>query len=715
MIILFLFPLSLFHANTTCNHSLKRIDFLGNLFLRKEERIQHMKKRNSALCLFTLLTTAAAVVGCNQATPDANGSVMTYTDASGNVVSYTAKELLGSYQEAGASASTEFDKVYEVLVRKYYQDPANAAELKRLTTEADYDVANDQTRAQNNAESNGTTYEAEFESILNANGVKNIDELKQYHLYQREKTQFEQDYNDSHRDAMRDGSDDGLTSSDLLFAEDPNYGIANKGFLKEELPYHIRHILVKVSAASGNYTQGKLSEPSDKTAGEATKLATTIMRLAGANTVDGASASTSTRETFGAIAQSSSDDESSGKNFGEIGLMTARSGEGINYVNEFRLGTFAFESLYNQSNTSAYALANKATITPGLEDDSTNVDVNQKLDDSGETINSFFASTGIGTIPYGAAVAMLKAAKITTDANGAPVNDGNKEAFYPRNILFNKYFNKHNVCVITPNEIAYNMASPTDAQIESEVGELSTTYAALPGFQNDTTAALPGIGSNVLTDEAGHIVLAVRAGTSSYQGVHFIIIQRSGLDLYGNGTDTQDDSIPTLSQYYVLGKTPGETGYPTDASGKAMTTYINFNKQQSADWTSRKTTLLDLVKSYNTSLNTYIFQDLIKDGSIRFTDAEMEARIQVYSKTKRQSAYDDSFTTWKEAWKTYAEQIEAQMGDRALTFDWAEDGGTYYGNATDKGRMLSEVCAIGYQGDHSGAEWQKGGRCYYVK
>ena len=639
---------------------------------------------------------------------------MTFTDATGNVVSYTAKELLESYQEAGASASTEFDKVYEVLVRKYYQDPSKAADLKRLTTEADYDVTNDQTRAQNNADSNKTTYEAEFEAILEAAGVKNIDQLKQYHLYQREKEQFEQDYNDNHRDAMRDGSDQGLTSTELLFNEDPNYGIANKGFLKEELPYHIRHILVKVSAASGDYTQGKISEPNNSTAGEATKLSSVIMRLAGADTVTGTAASASERETFGAIASSSSDDSGSAKNFGEIDLMTARSGNGINYVNEFRLGTYAFESLYNQSNNTAYALANKATITPGLKEDGSAIDPNQKLDDSGKTINEFFTDTGIGTLPYGAAVALLKAAKITSDVNGAPVNDGNKEVFYPRNILFNKYFNKHNVCVITPNEIAYNMSAPTAAQIDSEVGELSATYAALPGFQHDTTAQLPGIGSNVLTDKEGHIILAVRAGTSSYQGIHFIIVQRSGLDLNGNGTDTASADVPTLSQYYTLGKTPGETGYPTDSAGNPMVTFVNYNKQQTADWTSRKTTLLDLVKSYNTSLNTYIFQDLIKNGSIKFSDEAMEKRIQVYSKTKRQSSFDSSFETWKNAWKTYAELIEAQNADRALTFDWKSAGGTFEGNATDKGRMLSEVCAIGYK-NHNTTDWEKGGRCYYVK
>ncbi len=675
-----------------------------------------MKKRNTALCLLTLLTTAASVAGCDQAVPSSNGSVMTYTDALGNVVSYSAKELLGSYQEAGASASTEFDKVYEVLVRKYYQDPSKKSDLERLTKEADYDVTNDQTRAKNNAESNNTTYEAEFESILDAAGVKNIDQLKQYHLYEREKEQFEQDYNDEHRDAMRDGSDSGLLSDDYLFGADDNYGKGNKGFLREEVPYQVRHILVKVSAGSGEYTQGKISEPTNNTAGEATKLATIMMRLAGADTTAGTTAATSARETFGEIAYSSSDDTASGADFGEIDLMTARSGNGINYVNEFRLGTYAYESLYNKANTTDYAKKNIATITPGLKEEATDasaadsVDVNQKLDDSGTTINQFFKDKGIGTIPYGACVALLKAAKITTDKNGAIVHNNNREVFYPRNILFNKYFNKHNIAVITPNEIAYNDNS---ISADSETGVLSSTYAALPGFQNDTTAQLPGIGSNVLTNSEGQIILAVRAGASSYEGIHFIVVQRSGLDYYGTGTNTANADTATLDQYYVLGKTPGESGYPTDSNGEAMTTYINYNRQQTSDWTSRKTTLLDLVKSYNTSLSTYIFQDLVKEGNIKFSDSDMEKRIQVYSKTKRQSTSDGNFETWQNAWKTYAEMIEAQDYDRSLTFDWASAGGSYQGNATDKGRMLSEVCAIGYS-EHSGADWEKGGRCYYA-
>ncbi len=145
-----------------------------------------------------------------------------------------------------------------------------------------------------------------------------------------------------------------------------------------------------------------------------------------------------------------------------------------------------------------------------------------------------------------------------------------------------------------------------------------------------------------------------------------------------------------------------------------MTTYINYNRQQTSDWTSRKTSLLDLVKSYNTSLSTYIFQGLVESGQIKFSDANMEKRIQIYSKTQRQSTSDGNFETWQNDWKTYAEMIEAQNYDRSLTFDWGSEGGSFEGNATDKGRMLSEVCAIGYS-EHTGYDWEKGGRCYYVK
>ncbi len=689
-----------------------------------------MKKTKSALCLVTLLATCAALASCNKPTQADDGTIFTYTTAQGITLSYTASELLKSYQQAGNSASTEFDKVYEVLIRKLYTTDEYATSLAKCEREAESSVAAQIQTATKNADSNGTTVREELEKIFDNLNVDNLVELKDYYLYQEEKKQYENDYYNNHLEAIRDGSTKGLTSNEYLMAASDDYGIENHGWIKEQVPMNIRHILVKVSAASGDYTQGEISEDKSS-AGEATKLATMIMRLAGANKQDGTTADAK-REPFYAIAQDS-EDTSSAANYGELDSPMTKVMES-DLVNEFKLGTYAFETLYNQAYKNAtgdeksYYDSNVATLTPGLTEGAETVsdetiDDTQALDSTDTTIYDFFSKgekddngeyTGIGQIPYGAAVALLKAAKITTDANGSDVWGG-KATFYPRNILFNKYFNKHNICVITPNEIAYNDSS---VSADSYNGTYSETYGALPGFQYDTTNVLPGFTHNVLTNDEGNIILAVRAGASSYQGIHFIVIQRSGLDLDGSFyTPATDDSSTTssLSEYYTMYK-PGESNYPTNDDGEDKLTYVNYNneKNQSAAWNTRQGKITSALKNYNGAMSTYIFQDLINEGKVKFTSEDMEKRIQNYSATKRLSTKDSNFETWTTNWKTYAEMIEEQNRQRSLEFSFANDGGTYKGNATGKKHMLSEVCAIGYS-SHSGADWEEGGRCYYVQ
>ena len=151
-----------------------------------------MNKKRSALGLALLLGVTIGLASCDMPTEVDNGSVLTYTDAQGNRVSYTAEELLGDYLDDGSSLSTEFDRVYEVLVRNYYNDPSQASVLRELQERGRADVITDKQTATSNASSNGTTFEEEFEIILNSHNCDNADELYQYHLYQEVYDEFEE-------------------------------------------------------------------------------------------------------------------------------------------------------------------------------------------------------------------------------------------------------------------------------------------------------------------------------------------------------------------------------------------------------------------------------------------------------------------------------------------------------------------------------------------
>ena len=85
-----------------------------------------MKKTKCALGLVAFATSVMALSGCGRATASKDGVIMTYTDANGNRTSYTAEDLLKNYQSYSSSLSSEFDKIYEVLVRHYYDQAAKA-------------------------------------------------------------------------------------------------------------------------------------------------------------------------------------------------------------------------------------------------------------------------------------------------------------------------------------------------------------------------------------------------------------------------------------------------------------------------------------------------------------------------------------------------------------------------------------------------------------
>ena len=716
-----------------------------------------------------LFAGAIGLSACDSPTWNAEGAIFTYTDAQGNRVAYTAEDLLNDYRQDGTSLSTEFDHVYEVLIRNYYEDPSQATVLAELEQNATAAVLEDRQTAETNAESNGTSYEEEFESILDAAGVDNIDELFQHHLYEEEQQRFQQDLEQNFGtgnnsvngvDAMRDGeyTIDGETYE--AFPESEKWGLGNDGWLKEQMPYHFRHILVQLSSGvSKEYTQDKISEPTAvDEGGEATDLANVVIALAGARVVDNADGTRSLqalqgndRWSFGRIANVYSDDSGSAAAYGDSGIVTKVMEN--DYVPEFKLGAYAFESLYNARNKeSTYGKENAYRITPGLREDAEvgengvitaeMIDENQTIDVGGveKTIYEFFNDfnksegdasnkSGIGQIPFGAAIALLEEGKVQQDNDGNPVNNS-VDTFFPRNVIYNKYFNHHNICVITPNEIATNsigdivdtthtwedFMTVQDGKVTKEDynGIYNADFGALPGFQVNTQNVLPEFEHNVLTDDKGQIVLAVRAGSDSYQGIHFIVIERSGLSEYGQTLDSnnqvientapvENEDIATLSEYYTTA-TPSMSRYPTytvDGEKESKTTYVNFNNSSTTSQTERADEVSNLITSYNTNLSSYNFQRLVENGSIEFADKQVEQEMETYVQTSRQAKRDTDFNNWSNNWKAYAEMLAAQEQARA------------FGEGTGTGYLISEICAVDYQTQSIAGIWDVNGACYY--
>ena len=710
-----------------------------------------MKKTKLTLGLVGALVATGALSACNEVTYD-EGVVLTYTDANGNKTRYTVEDLFGDYLNSSSSASTAYSKVKEVLIRQYFEEDAQAGQLAQLRTEAQNAVDGIKSQALSNAESNGTTYQEEFEALLESNGVDNVDELLEKELYDLEEKAYNTNYyTQANLAQMRDGT----LWTDLQTAEaEEEFGPVSDGYLKTEMPYHVSHILVQFDSASSNeHAQATIS------AAESKKLGDVVKELAGADNSDSQGTQiANNRFTFGSIAYNLSDDTQSSSQYGDLGIMDLST----EFVPEFKLGLYAFDALYSNQSDNAYAtqeMKDRLLPSEGTE-----------LDD-GTDVRQAFIDRAIGTIPYGAAVALGDPdVSWINNENGEPdygttVND-NSETYYPRNILFNKYFNNHQIAVITPNKIDYNdflsgdtssrqqMADAASASgyysgtyfaeevnddgLPNTEGSYSAEYAALPGFSVDTTDILPDIGSNVLTNDKGQIILAVRAGTSSYQGIHFIVADRSALSEYGVTFDSATNTIKentkadydankttsnitSLNDYYSIltpDRIPSNPSsvtadkeadyypyYVEDGKAVAKTTFVNKLVSADSTYADNAKKVKDAIQGFDTNLDNYIFQELLSGqgtSSITFNDEDFGNLIKNYIKATRTKSVEDTQKAFDDDWIEYAEYLAQQDAARQM-------------NSNGNQRLISETCAIGYTSDAAAdgtGEWGRNGACY---
>lgn len=625
-----------------------------------------MKKSKLTLTVMASLITTLSLAGCTTeaVTKGDKGTILTLTTSSGSKVNVTADDLFGTSYNETSGVKSMFDSVYELCIRNYWKDPALSEQYKDIKRTADNKVQTDKDTAQANANSNKTKYEDELDSILDSKGVESLSELFSKYEYELMKDKFEEDFNKDNVAGLRDGMTFGTT--------------VKGGYLEEKIPYHVKHILVNVDAAKSALYDGEISEANAK------KLSNIVSIIA---------KKTGTQQsayTFGQLALEQSDDENTRDVFGDLGIMD----KDTSYINEFKLGLYAFDSIYNKK-----TIANKDRIGIPAEQE------------------GFFTNNEdakIGQIPYGVFEELMKVADVTKDADGFPVHES-KAFFYPRNIYFNKYLNNHRISVIVPNDLptADQLYQPdTDGKIkpastEAYVGAANATYAAYPGFRAKKDELninfINNADGKVLCDEQGRVILVVRGGSDNYQGVHFIVVERSALEdevkRIVNGVET-DETI-SLANYYTP-YYPAQNGgkdYPHYEDGTDMDTYVNkFNTNKKGD-KERAEEVKSKILGYESNLNTYLYEKLAYDQNLQFhgdEGAKIKTAIETYIKSVRDYAEYNDEQDWEKTWNTYMEYIMNQTAQRS------------------KDKLLSATCAIGYQ-THSGAAWEKGGMCGYEK
>jgi hypothetical protein len=592
-----------------------------------------MNRKKLSIAAFTLVALSALSACSNPLTENTEGRVLTLKDKDGADIGFTADELFSQYRGNEVGVAKFVEAITEVVIRNQINQnitpyPALKDEILR---KADLSVDGVKETARNNANTNGTNYSKELDTLLESYNVEDLEELKDYFAYQTMKQETEDRFFKDNKSSFINGD---------LTTDSP-------GYLAYRSPYHVKHILVKVSAAGSDLYNGRISEA------EAKKIHAVGLRLA----------LQKNGETFGEVAREMSEDGSKDQ-FGDLGIMS----KATSFVNEFKLGVYAFDTVFNNQTKN---LPIKSQL--GMPSDA--ITYFNTLNDVAT------ANTGLATIPFHAFESLSDYASITRDLNGNPVND-NDPLYFPRNIIFNKYFNRHNIAVVTP---------------ESRGGG-DYIY---PGFKN--IPELTSLGKKVLTDEKGRVVLVVRAGTGSgesgYQGIHFIVVERSAL------INLDPTTRVTLEEYFTT-ETPTETLYPKYVAGDTIPTgfklgdpkptFVNFNVTTPANYKTRAETVNNEIRNFDRFFNFRMLETLLIRQELKFKDDDLEDAIYNYFDVSRRSADFDQKLQEQNTWNGYIEFLEYQQFQR--------------------NRLVDEACAHAYSSNEGGLyNAGAGGICYVQK
>ena len=594
-----------------------------------------MKKTKLAIGLMTAMLTAGALVGCDNTVKYADdGKIITYKlkDDDSDPTVIKADDLLDDYYKDSSKFQSIFDAINSIVVRNYFESDMETvdvisrdkhnniiktpktlgkSQMPEIEEKAKKDVNQDKITAQENAENNNTKYADEFQNILSSNGVKSEEELLEKYIDKYKKSTFEDNFYTYHMKEIKNGDETVKYDDDKVLWT---------GYFADMVPYHVSHILVKVEDGSGtNYANGTIS------ANNAEKLYKLVNEL---------SEKKENKDSFYMIASRYSDDGGSGEEYGNLDMLEYTTG----YVNEFKLGVYAYENFFGE-NISAVRESNigipgnNGTLVP--EDDSI----------SENFLNASKKAFGdvIPEIPFKVFEDLYKVRNDDKDANGKPVIDGSAN-FFPRNIIYNKFLNRHSIALITvPNEDDHILST-------EEMEKWGTGFIKMNVGGTDKNVL------SVKTDSGKWTpILCVRAG-ADYQGIHFIVVNRSKFE--------QNDKV-SLDEYYTT-YYPEQAAYPLDENGNPKATYVNFNVNiQPVDTTTRAGNLISKFKTYDTErLNRYIFKLYFEKEGVQLNSDALKEVLDKWIGRGLEKKEQEKEEEWVKTWNDYINTLEKQNEER---------------------------------------------------
>ena len=606
-----------------------------------------MKKSKLSITLVTSFIAAMALSACNEVTASKE-AIVTFTPyGSKESIALITDDVYNAYRGTSSGVTKFYEKILEVLIRyQFKENNFDKGELKysEIETWAKNQVQEQKDKAKANAKSNGTNYDDEWDSILESNNVDDTEGLKQKFIYEKEKEVMKNWYADNTDNAE-------ALKNEFLGIDETGKKVDSN--VKAAMPYHIRHILVKVDEASdaqAKFYKGTVSEA------QAKLLADTVSTLA------------SGKYTFSQIAGMYSEDGSASSG-GDVGIMTNAATSGsLGMVNEFQLGLYAYDNLYDAANVADAAAA----------------DIKEGLGITDE-VKAALPANAV-EVPYEAFVKLGEYADVVADKEGNKLANGSTTV-YPRNILWNKYLNLHNVFVIKNAKTGASNFGAANAADEFDNLCGSGEYdSSLKNFNAD----------GYLCDENGNVIIGVR----SQYGIHFMIIEESMYD------------YAELATYYST-KLPGDEGYSSDS-------YVGFIQSQSnEDYKKRADDVKSKITSFDATYDYRLYEYLKTQVTVKFSGAaeglgeEIDSYIE---KTQENNAFKQEDGLQK-VWRTYNELLGVQEDNRDMMFDIVNIKGETQSNLT---RLVSEAVADDFMKIYEGlgdattyAKFAEGGLYYY--
>lgn len=602
-----------------------------------------MKKGMKTLALVLAIgTTASALTSCDAddyTYPDASWSDGIIVTVNDKVYQYS--EIYDQLQDSHERASALFDIAQDIAA----QLATPITEGMQVNVDDKIDHLEETWRA--NADTNGTSYREEMENGLDDEGVEDLDELRIKYLSQEQISANESDFTNDQTVSTDRGN--------LLFNISEEM---TKDYVETQKPYHISHILVNVDAASASSDMTALYD-GHISADNANKIRNVVFGLSSQNS------------TFGDVARELSDDGSA-SNRGELGADSSSASTGsavgleltTSYVNEFKLGIYAYDALINaQISEEEKEDVITSTRMPNALNESDYADAD-------DWENTELGSGKVFGIPLSVALQMGEVADQEKADDGHTVTD-TTETQYPRNILFNNYFNNHSVSFIyddssdylkedntpnydtllneinaaidlanqsaesaTPHVTLEEIQDPSSAYHERLVefedlceqmtmidkSKFSTTApsgmlvtyptTASEGTQQDDNGYVPVEGEQkILSNGENNPIIVVRAGADSYQGIHFITIHRDPFQSY-----TNDGKEYTPDDYYTYFRVNVPSTNDTNATTRnyeSYPSYVNYvlsDPNNNSTYQSRIDAVKAAIQAYDPNMNFIRFR-----------------------------------------------------------------------------------------------------------